>query len=337
MNKQIKILLLILVLALGFYFIYTRKPWKSFSGDNADFSIADTASVTKIFLANTRGAQVLLTKQNGYWLVNDKIPADMRKIDLLLQTMHDLKMRNPISNNEHNTVINELTAVGIKAEFYDADGLIKTLYVGQATNDKVGTYMMLEGSSTPYVTHIPGFVGYMTPRFPVNPVLWKTKLVFDVPSTDIKRVSVTYPLMPDQSFVIENGTTPTLKTTAGVPVETDVNYLKYYLGSFVQMYSEGFDDKFSAQQQDSISKTVVFCELKVETNSGKTNTLALHIKGLDARTKYRYDNNGNALEFDTEKYYGFANGEPDMMYIQQYNFGRLIKKLAEIKSIKAAQ
>lgn len=337
MNKQIKILLVVLVLALGFYFVFTRKPWKSFSGDSADFSITDTASVTKMFLANVRGGQVLLTKENGAWLVNGKIPADMRKIDLLLQTMHDMKMRNPISNNEHNTVISELTAAGIKAEFYNEDGLIKTVYVGQATNDKEGTYMMLEGASTPYVVHIPGFVGYMTPRFPVNPVLWKTKLVFDVPSKDIKKVSVNYALMPEQSFVIENGTTPVLKTMAGATVETDVNYLKFYLGSFMQMYSEGFDENFTKQQQDSISKTAVFCEIKVETNSGKTNTLALHIKGIDARTKYRYDDKGNAVEFDTEKYYGFANGDPDMMYIQQYNFGRLIKKLAEIKGIKPAQ
>ncbi len=334
MNKQIKILILILIVALCFYFLVTRKPWRSFSGDDADFAIVDTASITKIFIADVRGEQVLLTKENGIWLVNGKVVADKKKVDLLLQTMHDVRMRNPVGQNEHNTVVKEFTSLGIKTEFYSNDELLKTIYVGRATGDQVGTYMMIEGATAPYVAHIPGFVGYLTPRFPTNAVKWKSKLVFDVPAQEIKSFTMSFPAAVQESFVLTNGATPSLAGADGKPMQTDVNYLKYLLGSFTQLYCEGFDDNFTKVQQDSIAKTPVFCEIKLEKTDGKVVSLKLHSKSLDNRTKFRYDAQGNPIEFDTEKYYGFVSGEPDMMYIQQYNFGRIIKRLSEVRLMK---
>jgi hypothetical protein len=48
----------------------------------------------------------------------------------------------------------------------------------------------------------------------------------------------------------------------------------------------------------------------------------------------RYDEQGNALTEDTEKYFGFVNGEKDMMYIQHYNFGKLLRTLTQFKEAK---
>lgn len=332
MNKQVKILLALVVVALAIYFVFVRKPWRSLGGDETAFDIQDTASITRIFLADVREGKVLLNREDGgNWTVDGKFDVDVRKVNLLLQTMHDVKMRNPISQAEYNTVIRELTASGIKAEFYHGSDLVKTIYVGQATGDQSGTYMMIEGASTPYVAHIPGFVGYLTPRFPTNPVKWKSKLVFDIPETDIKTITVDYPITPEESFVVDNsGTAPIVKTPEGAPVNVaDVNFVKYYLASFKQMHGEAYDDALKAEAQDSIAHTDPFCQIKVVTKSGKEHSVQLHIKGLDKRTKQRYDDAGNPLPFDTEKFFGFANGDKNMMYIQQYNFGRLLRKRSE--------
>ena len=134
MSKQIKILLVLIVAAAAVYFLVVRKPWKSYTGNGTDFAIADTGTITKIFLADPRGGKVLLTKQaDGSWLVDNNVAADVTKINLLMQTMHDIKMRNPLATNEFNTVIKELTAAGIKVEFYEDNDLLKTIYVGQMT------------------------------------------------------------------------------------------------------------------------------------------------------------------------------------------------------------
>lgn len=336
MSKQIKILLVLMVAAAAVYFLVVRKPWKSYSGDGTDFAIADTGAITKIFLADPRGGKVLLTKQaDGSWLADNAVAADITKVNLLLQTMHDIKMRNPLGTNEFNTVIKELTAAGIKVEFYEGDDLLKTIYVGQMTLDQSGTFMMIDGAEAPFVTHIPGFVGYLTPRFPTNPVKWKSKLIFDTKFDELAKVTVTYPITPAESFSLDNSAaTPVLKDASGNVVQADANFLKYYAGSFTQLYAEAYDDNFTAAQHDSIFKGDAYCLIKVENKAGKTQELKLHIKGIDLKTKSRYDDQGKELTFDTDKYFAFVNGDKNMVYIQNYSFGRVIKKLSDFKAVK---
>jgi hypothetical protein len=336
MSKQIKILLVLMVAAAAVYFLVVRKPWKSYKGDGTDFAIADTGAITKIFLADPRGSKVLITKQaDGSWLADNAVAADITKVNLLLQTMHDIKMRNPLGTNEFNTVIKELTAAGIKVEFYEGDDLLKIIYVGQMTLDQSGTFMMIDGAEAPFVTHIPGFVGYLTPRFPTNPVKWKSKLIFDTKFDELAKVTVTYPITPAESFSLDNSAaTPVLKDASGNVVQADANFLKYYAGSFTQLYAEAYDDNFTAAQQDSIFKGDAYCLIKVENKAGKTQELKLHIKGVDLKTKSRYDDQGKELTFDTDKYFAFVNGDKNMVYIQNYSFGRVIKKLRDFKAIK---
>lgn len=336
MSKQIKILLVLMVAAAAVYFLVVRKPWKSYNGDGTDFAIADTGAITKIFLADPRGGKVLLTKQaDGLWLADNAVAADMTKVNLVLQTMYDIKMRNPLSTNEFNTVIKELTAAGIKVEFYEGDDLLKTIYVGQMTLDQSGTFMMIDGAEAPFVTHIPGFVGYLTPRFPTNPVKWKSKLIFDTKFDELAKVTVTYPITPAESFSLDNSAaTPVLKDASGNVVQADANFLKYYAGSFTQLYAEAYDDNFTAAEHDSIFKSDAYCLIKVENKAGKTQELKLHIKGIDLKTKSRYDDQGKELTFDTDKYFAFVNGDKNMVYIQNYSFGRVIKKLSDFKAVK---
>lgn len=337
MNKQIKVLILFVALAAIVYFLVVRKPWTSFNREKSNFAIEDTASITKIFLVDTKNEQSLLEKQpDGTWKVNGKFIADENKLNLLLQTMHDMKLRNPVSAAEHNTVIKELTAAGIKVEFYTANGLLKTIYVGQITLDQSGTYMMIDGSSAPFVTHIPGFVGYLTPRFNTNQIKWKSKLIFGSAPETIQRIDVSYPAEPQKSFSIDNTsiTQPIVLDGTGKKVEADANFTKFIVASFNQLYCEGYDDNFTQQEQDSILNTSIFCNIKLQTKDKKQYSLQLHLKGLDKRTKARFDEAGNPLDVDTEKYFGFANGDKNMVYIQQYNFGKVIRTLPDFISKK---
>jgi hypothetical protein len=64
MNKRITISLLILIsLAIAAYFI-TRESKSSIKKELKDFAVKDTAAITKIFMADTEGKQVLLERLN---------------------------------------------------------------------------------------------------------------------------------------------------------------------------------------------------------------------------------------------------------------------------------
>src|SRR5688572_11628584 len=151
MSKQVKILILLVIAALAVYFLYTRKPWRSLKRvDETAFAVEDTAAVTRVFIADGRGSKVLLEKQpDGTWAVDGKFLADKKKIDVLLQTIHNVRLRNPVGQGEFNNVLRSFTAAGVKVEIYNGEEQIKTIYVGQMTSDQVGTYMMIEGASAP--------------------------------------------------------------------------------------------------------------------------------------------------------------------------------------------
>lgn len=330
MNRPIKIFLLLIILATLIYWAMSSKLWSNIKSDGKDFAVADTASVTKLFLANKRGQQVTLEKNaEGVWMVNREVIADIQKINLIKATLHDLQVRNPIAESEFNTVVARLASDAVKTEVYAGQKLIKTVYVGQATADGTGTYMMLEDAASPYIIHIPGFIGYLSPRFSANPIKWKDKKIFDYRAEEISSIEVTYPKKQEFSFSIMNGTKPQIQDIHKNAVTADPKYLQFYIASFQNLSIEAYDEDIPEAQVDSIRKTDPFCIVTVNSTVKPSRRLTIHLKGIDKRTKERYDEEGKELDYDYDKYFGFIDQEKEVVYVQHYNFGRIIKTLQE--------
>jgi hypothetical protein len=332
MNKSLKILLVVVAVAAAAYFVISKQPWSTLKSDLKDFTLKDTAVVTKFFLADKKGNQVTIAKnEQGVWMVNNVYEADMAKVNLILATMREIAVRNPVPEAAYNTVIGILATEGIKAEFYAGDELLKTMYIGSSTPDQTGTFMMIEGSSAPFVTHIQGFVGYLTPRFYPYSIKWKTRKLFDVPMDSIQTVKVTYPGSTGQSFELQNGTAIKLTSEKGAETIADMQFAKYYLSGFTNLYVEGYDEEMKATKADSIRNSVPFCTILLTRKSGKSTRVQLHYKSVGDHTKILYGADGRLLPHDTEKYFAFINDEKEVAYVQQYAFGRLFKTLLDFK------
>ncbi len=330
MKKNLILLLIIVVGALVAYVLIARKPWSTLNSNLKEFAIEDTASITKFFLADKRGHSVTVAKnEKGVWMVNNQFEADMIKVNLLLATMHDVVVRNPVPESAFNTVIGTLATEGVKAEFYMNNKLSKTIYVGPGTPDQAGTFMMIEGADAPFVMQIQGFVGYLTPRFYPYAIKWKGKKVFDVPFENIASVNVSYPQQPSQSFELNNNQSIVL-TSAGKEIAiNDVNFAKYYLAGFTNLYFEGYDENMAQAKADSIRKSTPYCIVNLTQKNGTVTKLQVHYKEVGDHTKILYGADGKLLPNDTEKYFAFINEEKDVVYIQQYNFGRIFKTLSD--------
>jgi len=211
--------------------------------------------------------------------------------------------------------------------------LLKTIYVGAQTPDQTGTFMMIEGSSTPFVTHISGFVGYLTPRFNTHFIRWKSKEVFVLPADDIAEIKVDYPHEPNEGFSIDNtAQEPILKNKQNEIVKgTEILYLKYYLGMFNNLYFEGYVEDVKPIQNDSIRAMPVFCIIEVKQKSnGQIHRLQVHQKGVTRRSMQQYDDEGNKLGIDPDKFLAYVNDEKDVVYIQEYVFGKVFKTLTNL-------
>lgn len=328
MNKSTKILLIVVALLAAVYFLFFRSPWSTLKTELKDFAIKDTAAITKFFMADKRGNSVTVAKnENGIWMVNNTAEADMGKVNLMLATMHDVTVRNPIPEAAFNTVIANMATDGVKAEFYEGDDCVKTVYVGSSTPDQTGTFMMIDGSSTPFVTHIQGFVGYLTPRFVPFAMKWKARKVFDTPLDHVAAIKITYPQQPGQSFELKSTPLQLFNGNGQSMNIADEKFARFYLSGFQNLYYEGYDESLSGAKADSIKQLTPFCIIELTRTNGDKTRLQVTPKGVDGHTKSQYDSEGMMMTSDTEKYYAFINDEKEVVYIQHYNFGRLFKTL----------
>jgi hypothetical protein len=337
MNKQTKILLILLVIIGSAYYLVSKKPWRTSEKAADAFSVQDTAAISKIFMANKRGEKVLLERlPNNDWVVNGKVPADFPKINLLLSTLKQMQIQMPIPASMHNTAIAILASRGIKTEIYAGEKLIKTIYVGSETPDKTGTFMLLDGEDDVYSVHIPGFVGYLTPRFFITEIKWRNKLVFNYQAPEIAKLQITYFQNQAESFSYEKEVFKqelSIKNAQGNLVQADTQQVKVLLNAFQEKYVEGYydDSTFTPTERDSLFQRNAYCQIKLETTWGKSQTLTFYEKPIGDRTKERYDEQGNELPVDPEKFYVKIDEIPQIASIQEYVFRNILIKMSRLQ------
>ena len=151
----------------------TLKDWES------DFSVADTASVVGIFIGDKDGNEVMLKRTEKGWIMNDKFHTNIRMVDQLLGTIKRMRVKSPVSLASHDNVVRRMAAIAKKVEIYQMvyrinlfdkiklfrhRKLTKVFYVGDATQDHLGTYMLMEDAERPYVVFLPSHRGFLTTR-----------------------------------------------------------------------------------------------------------------------------------------------------------------------------
>ena len=174
LKKNKKLLILTLLLAVAAAWLILNNESGTVKEILRDFAVKDTTSVTKIFIADRAGKSVELERElnasgapTGLWLVNKKYYARRDAVKTLLETLYLVEMKSYVAKTAYNTIVKQLATTGIKCEVYRSgkEKPFKVFYVGGSTQDTKGTFMMLENSLVPFVTEIPGFDGYLTPRF----------------------------------------------------------------------------------------------------------------------------------------------------------------------------
>ena len=109
-------------------------------------------SITKVIIDDKDGNHLELIKEtDSIWKANNS-PANMKVVDMLLSTLKDMRIREPIAQAARNNIVKQLAASGKTVKIYqDAysinlgfiklfkkEKLTKTIYVGSETQDNMG-------------------------------------------------------------------------------------------------------------------------------------------------------------------------------------------------------
>lgn len=202
MRRLIFPLILFIALGLGALFLLST-PRENNSNtytdkDLSSFHIEDISTVGKIFLADRKGNQALLSLEEGTWMYTNPInkqkyrarPDAMRN---LLETIETIRARNPVPKPAVENVIKTLASTSHKVEIYNKSGTkLKTYYVGKDADEGKGTHMIMEGAERPYIVDIPTFIGSVHTRYVVAEQDWRDRAVFRINPTQLEYVQLEY-------------------------------------------------------------------------------------------------------------------------------------------------
>jgi hypothetical protein len=326
-NKWVYIIFLILVaIALSVYFTNRTGTIKK---ELRDFAVEDTASVTKIFMVDKQNNKITLDRKSASsWTVNNKYYARPDAIKTLLETIASVDIQSPVAKSSLPNVIKRLATQSVKVEIYKNSELLKVYYVGGATQSSTGTYMVLENSSVPFVTEIPGFSGYLTGRYFIDEVLWRDNSIFLYSFNDIASVDVKITAKPEKSYTIFNDgkNNFTLKDYQNNAItDFDLKTVKEYVAGFKKVKCESFvNEFFSKSRLDSLLKTSPIGSLSVTDRKGQKNTLKLYYRPNISGAN---DDNGKTLPFDPDAMYGVLQGDKDVVVCQYFVFDPLMKEI----------
>ncbi len=329
LKKNIIYLVVIIILIAVAIFLTIRNDNSTIKRELRDFAIEDTSAVTRIFMVNKEGTSVLLERTDDHWTVNRKYLARKDAIDLLLKTMNRLTVLSPVSNTATSEVIKRLAVKSVKVEIYSNHQLIKTYYVGGPTQDNMGTFMILEGSSVPFIVGIYGFRGYVAAKYFTNPYEWRSPHVFNETLRNISEVKVEYPQKPDKSFCIVNDNHWNIKVidlNNNSPLKLiDTLSVKTYLSGFRKINFNRFVNNTDTLLRDSLLMRSPLAIITLKNAKAQEKQIKLYLRLAEHPEK-----NPEGNPYDLENLFGFLS-DSSFVYVQYYVFDPLLKELNDFK------
>jgi Domain of unknown function (DUF4340) len=327
-NNRIYIILF-LVLAASAAALYFNNSNSTIKKELRDFAVKDTSSIDKIFMADRQGSTVLLErKSKAEWIVNNRLEARQDGINSLLTAVASMEVRSPVGKNLYNNTMKLLASNSIKVELYSDEKLLKTYYVGHSSMDNLGTFMYLEGSTVPFIMHIPGFNGYLSPRFFTSETSWRKRTIFAYDPGKIKSVSVSDLIFPDSSFIMQRqGDSAYVVTTSSGTNLEPLNREKVitYLINFKNISYESIDERLLEGVKDSLLKAGPFKKVAVALADGTTKEAVLYRRPITENSLSKEDAMGNPLPFDRDNLYAKLANDTAWFLCQYYTWDKLLK------------
>lgn len=346
MKKNRVALIITLILLLAAVILVVTHSYTTLKKKVSDFSVSDTTTITKIFLADKNNNEVTLSRSaGGTWMVDGKYMAQQAKIAAFLKTLKDLEVRSPVALAARNNVITRMAAIAKKIEIYQItprinlfgkiklfphEKLTKTYYIGDVTQDNQGTFMLMQGAEEPYIVHLPGFRGFVASRYSTTLSDWRDFTVFNTKLNEILSLKVEFPLQSEESYQFDLPDSKHVELRSlynnKIMGSYDTNRVLSFLTSFADIRFESLLDPLLKKEYiDSVRTSTPKTIIILTDRSGKVNEVKIfRKKGFAAL----YNQNGMAMEpLDIDRAYAVVNHGEDFVLIQYYVFDRVTRTL----------
>ena len=346
-KNKTAIIIAIVLIAIAIILVWNNRYLTTLRGDSADFMVWDTASITKVYLADRLDHETLLERHEDGWTLNTDYTAHPKKIDQLMYTLYRVRVRMPVSRSSHDHIIAQMASSSTKVEIYQTVPTInlfnkiklfyrekrtKVFYVGEATKDSSGTFMLREGADQAYIVYIPGFRGYISTRYTADPDDWRDHTIFHEPLANIQSVTVEFCQEPERSFRVDNTGKHQYQLTCladNTPVPYDTLKVINLLASFSDLRFEALlNNILKPSRLDSIKRSPIIHKISLTNKEGETSAITTFGKKVEASNAIPYEDR----ETDVDRMFALINDDRDMVLIQYYVFDKVLKDINYYKA-----
>jgi hypothetical protein len=342
MKKNRKFIIAVLVLGILALILVLANSTSTFKKALSDFAVDDTSNVTKIFMADKNNNTVKLTRVNpGAWVVNDKYPASKYNIGLLLGTILQLEVKETVPKAARNNIVKNMAANSVKVEIYQwkyrinifdrvklfpHEKLTKVYYVGAAIQSNRGNYMIMQHSSEPFVTFLPGLRGFVSPIYSPIEKYWRDYSIFKINITEIENVRMEFSSDKENSYIIRNipGSTPEMLTINGDQkiLNADTIRILNFLSSFRKINFEALLNDMDKSRRDSILSYPPLCVITVTDTANVRTSINTYRKPA---APGEVDGFGNPASYDLDRLYALVNDGKDFVLAQYFVFDKILR------------
>lgn len=346
MKKRKSLIYIAILVALGIITLIVvalRGQNHTFSQDFQIEAAAIPGGVEKLFLADKENNSVTLSRvSDSLWLVNDQFPANQYMVDLMLRTLADMRIRSAVNKSAVENVTKQIAAKSVKVEVYYQDYRInwfggklrffkhlkcEVIYVGHDTQDMMATYMYREGDKAPFIVHIPGFRGCISPRFVVDPLLWRSHSIVSLPVQQIARVELEIPSMPSESFAVVREGDGFVFNLLNPPSQADgfdTARVAQLLSSFVNLNFDEYAQVVPKAELDTTFARDPRTILRITDTKGNTRELKTFIKYSNPDDILAMPDTTMYQIFDLNRLYAVIDNK-DTVLIQYYIFDNILQ------------
>ncbi|MBO4599430.1 MAG: DUF4340 domain-containing protein [Bacteroidales bacterium] len=348
MKKKKNIVIIAAVLVIGLIALLIAQQGSKTATFAQDFHVEDINSVTKIYMADKQDNHVLLQRvadstHDTMWTVDGIYPASQPMIDLLLETLHDMRIRQQVNKNAVPQAVKLLSARAVKVEVYQRkyfinwfngklrlfphEKLAVTYYVGHETQDMMACHMYREGDKQPYIIHIPGFRGYLTPRFVTDPMSWRSHNIVHWDIRQLQSVELDIPSTPEESFAVRrqgDGFAFELTQNHTPVANFDTARVAQMLSCFANLNFDEFASRVPNSHMDTSFNAGPRTILRITNTEGTTREIKTYLKYNNPADTLAMPDNDLYEMFDLDRLYAIIDSK-DTVLIQYYVFDNILQ------------
>jgi hypothetical protein len=334
MKKFLLPLLLVGLAAVAFW-LWRSNTGSTLTGPLSDFAVPDTASVSRIFIADKQGLTADLRRgTDGLWTVNG-LPANQFPVRTLLKTFLKVEVRTPVAKSMEAMTLKLMASTAVKVEIYTGgDEPEKIWWVGHGTPDHYGVFTILEKpgigrSDSPFVLGMSGFTGMINTRFHARLDEWRsTDLAIHPDIEQITSLKVEHPMSDSAGYTVTygGGRNMGVLDEQGQPVPFDSVIVMDMLLHMKDAHFEYFERTWTKAQKDSILASTPQHVLTIGTKDGQSQRLRFWKK-----KPYAGERNVDfeLVDEDLDRMHSVLD-DTALVVVQRYWFDRMVPYLGQV-------